>query len=243
MKHLFVVTYGRSGSTVLLNLLNAIDGYCIRGENQGVLKQLGIAASQTRKVAEEYKPKEPGVEHPWYGIDLADTDGFERALADAFVRYVLVPPANARVTGFKEIRYTPQRMSDEEFDQVIAFMLTAFDDARIVFNTRDWRQVAKSGWWAKLAPRKVRRIVGACDERFRRAHARYPERTFMIDHARFNGNPDGFSPLLQWLGETPDRERVRAVSETRLVHLVKPRKAGSLRRSLNRLTGRFGAGD
>ena len=168
----------------------------------------------------------------------ADCDALVAACLDSFGRLD---------SGFNNAGVFPRdllpihEMSDEEFDQVIAFMLTAFDDPRIVFNTRDWRQVSKSGWWAKQPPDEVRQIIEACDERFRRAHARYSDRTFMIDHADYNGNPDGFSPLLAWLGESLDEERVRGVSEKRLTHLVKPPKAGRLRRSLNRLTGWFRA--
>src|SRR5688572_1085508 len=33
--HLFIVTYGRSGSTLLQGVLNSIPGYLIRGENDG----------------------------------------------------------------------------------------------------------------------------------------------------------------------------------------------------------------
>ena len=39
----FVVTYGRSGSTLLQNVLNTIPGYCIRGENANTLAHLAKA--------------------------------------------------------------------------------------------------------------------------------------------------------------------------------------------------------
>lgn len=242
MKHLFVVTYGRSGSTILLNLLNTIDGYCIRGENLGVMDHLGAATKTLRSAVAQYGNSERSAHDPWHGIDRADASGFERALADAFVRFVLVPPADARVVGFKEIRYSSDWLSEEEFENAIDLLMNAFDDPRIVFNTRDWHQVANSGWWTKRPQGEVRQIVMTTDERFRRAHARYPEQTFMIDHAEFDGNPDGFSPLLAWLGEAPDKDRVRAVSETRLVHMSKARKVGRLRRTLGRLTGWLGGG-
>ena len=45
MQYLFVITYGRSGSTVLLNLLNAIEGYTIRGENCGIVSHLARTVS------------------------------------------------------------------------------------------------------------------------------------------------------------------------------------------------------
>ena len=51
-RHLFVITYGRSGSTLLQGLLNSIDGMLIRGENNNVvvnLFQAHAALSLTKK--------------------------------------------------------------------------------------------------------------------------------------------------------------------------------------------------
>ena len=38
--HVFVMTYGRSGSTLLMGLLNSIPGYLIRGENRHAMRHL-----------------------------------------------------------------------------------------------------------------------------------------------------------------------------------------------------------
>ena len=38
--YVFVMTYGRSGSTLLMGLLNTIPGYLIRGENDDALRFL-----------------------------------------------------------------------------------------------------------------------------------------------------------------------------------------------------------
>src|SRR6056297_391020 len=39
-KSVFVVTYGRSGSTLVQNLLNGLPGACVRGENENLLAPL-----------------------------------------------------------------------------------------------------------------------------------------------------------------------------------------------------------
>lgn len=49
--YLFVVTYGRSGSTLVQGLLNSIPGYLIRGENRGVLYRLYQYHSRSRRRA------------------------------------------------------------------------------------------------------------------------------------------------------------------------------------------------
>ena len=38
--YVFVMTYGRSGSTLLMGLLNTIPGYLVRGENDDALRYL-----------------------------------------------------------------------------------------------------------------------------------------------------------------------------------------------------------
>ena len=48
-KTVFVVTYGRSGSTVLQNMLNALPGHILRGENANLLAPLVRAWQDLRQ--------------------------------------------------------------------------------------------------------------------------------------------------------------------------------------------------
>lgn len=219
--HVFVVTYGRSGSTLLTRLLNEIDGYCIRGENGGVIRTLANSfrvLDTTWQFAGEY---EDGEESPWFGFRQVDPDQWRQRLARDFVDVILKPPPGTRVTGFKEVRYTSEEMDDSLFAATMDFLASAFANSRIIFNTRDGTEVAKSGWWAdEYVPAHVHEIVATADRRFREAHARLgPERSFMIDYAQYNGNPNGFLPLLEWLGEDLPRDRVEAINAERLTHM------------------------
>ena len=50
--YIFIVTYGRSGSTLLQGILNSIPGYLVRGENRQALRHLyafHTAAVQERR--------------------------------------------------------------------------------------------------------------------------------------------------------------------------------------------------
>ena len=40
MDHVFVMTYGRSGSTLLMGILNSIPGWLLRGENRHAMRHL-----------------------------------------------------------------------------------------------------------------------------------------------------------------------------------------------------------
>ena len=135
---------------------------------------------------------------------------------------VLIPPAGTRVTGFKEIRYMPYHLDDKAFDQTMDFMASSFPDARILFNTRDGSEVCKSGMWTdkqRFNPRDVKRWVVEADKRFHRWNEKLGDRAFLIDYAQFNRKPEGFYPLIEWLGEDLSPERVKEISTQRLKHV------------------------
>lgn len=204
-----------------MRLLNQIDGYCIRGENGGVIRTLAnsdrILAS-AMQIAGDIEDHE---QSPWYGFSQVDPTEWSRRIAREFVDLILNPPPGTRVSGFKEIRYTPEDMSDALFTATIDFLALAFENSRILFNTRDAAEVARSGWWARnYDPAHVKEIVATCDRRFREAQSRLgPERSFLIDYSQYNRNPAGFLPLLDWLGEKVPANVLQAISSEPLTHL------------------------
>lgn len=242
MQHLFVVSYGRSGSTLVARLLNEIDGYCIRGENGGVIRTLANSHRILNLTSELIGRAVRDESSPWFGFDRVDPTEWRSKLAQTFVDTILKPPRGTRVTGFKEIRYTPEDMDDGLFMATMDFLALAFENSRIIFNTRDWAEVARSAWWASdYEPAHVQAIVAACDQRFREARARLgPERSFMIDYGQYSGNPSGFLPLLDWLGEELAWERVQHVCSEPLLHLNErpSTRSGRLRRWIAAMTSR-----
>ncbi|MDV7142304.1 sulfotransferase [Tropicimonas sp. TH_r6] len=220
MKHVFIVTFGRTGSTALLKALNAIDGAFIRGQNGALLCSLAEAAET---LADKHRERSGNrarlTGNPWYGIGEARPDAFADALAENFVSHVLRPPEGTRITGFKEINYTDETLSDRAFEAVIRFMLTRFEDPRIIFLTRDPADASQSGWWQDRDRDVVIDVLEMTIERFQRAHAAHPDRSFLIDHAQFDRSPAGLVPLLDWLGETLPETVLADALEERLLHL------------------------
>ena len=217
--HVFIVTYGRSGSTLLQNQLNHIDGYCIRGENYNALAHLarawdavatGEAMHGQRASGEATAPC-----HPWYGAEEVDPDELGRALAEGFVRTVLRPPAGTRVAGFKEIRF---HLAGAHLEAYIRFLTRFFPGARFVFNTRDHAAVARSGWWAQMDPDKVRRQLEAAEEGFAKMRALLGERAIALHYDDYVARAEALEPLFDFLGEPFDAARVRTITERRLTH-------------------------
>lgn len=233
MRHLFVVTYGRSGSTVLQNVLNTIPGYCIRGENGGMVTSLVDGCLALERARSGLRRADRTQRDPWFGIQEADPDAFRKGLADLFVQTVLRPPPDCRTIGFKEVRYTPDNLGDDLFGEVTDFLLSKFEDARIVFNTRDAAEVAHSGWWAKRPADKVIPLIEHTNMRFAEAHARNPDSTFLIDYADYDGQPEGLVRLLDWLGEKLPPDQLARATNDRLTHMQPA--AAKLRGRISRL--------
>jgi len=218
--HLFIVTYGRSGSTLLQNLLNSLDGYCIRGENNAALMHLcqtwaAVAHNEVMR-GQRTEGTPTGPDHPWYGAELVDPGAFGRALAHSFTREVLRPPAGTRVAGFKEIRF---RMFRPHLEHYAGFVTRFFPGARFIFNTRDHAAVARSGWWAQMDPQAVRDELEGAEEGFARMRAVLdPDRYIEMHYDDYAGRPEALRGLFDWLGEPFDAGHVARVIDRRLDH-------------------------
>ena len=143
MDHVFVMTYGRSGSTLLMGILNSIPGWLLRGENRHAMRHLyefhrsGLAEKARVDPVRASQPT-----HPWFGIEAFPEDvslAHIRALAEATL---LRPEPDTRVTGYKEIRWY-----DDDLPDYLDFLRQVFPGARFVLNTRNLEDVAASNYW------------------------------------------------------------------------------------------------
>jgi hypothetical protein len=221
--YVFIVTYGRSGSTLLQNVLNSIDGYCIRGENNNSLFHLARAweaIDQSEPIRGMRHKKERSEQtHPWYGAELIESRNYARSLANVFVREVLNPPVGTRVAGFKEIRF---HINGPHFRTHLNFIHDVFPNARFIFNTRSHAAVEKSGWWAEMDPAKVRETLSWAEQLFMRYLEEYPERGIHMHYDDYAGEPQALERLFDFLGERYDAPMVRRIMDTRLTHLKTP---------------------
>lgn len=208
---LFVVTYGRSGSTLLTGLLNALPGYCIRGENYATLVPLFRAVKRLDRAHAEFGGRPTTPTDPWYGAELTAPDLLAAGCADAFLRAVLAPPRGTRCVGFKEIRYSTQELPGDELAGFLDYLASAFPGAAVVFNVRDHDSTARSGWWGRQRPDEVKQRLRQTEAGMR-AYARvHPHRTFVFSYDMLMQEPDYFAELCGFLGELYDGERTRAV--------------------------------
>lgn len=212
---MFIVTYGRSGSTLLQRLLQTIPGACIRGENNGVLLHLFIAWKKLTLAKREYGKKHTFPDQPWWGIDRAKDDAFGRRMAVSFIDTVLRPPAGTTVLGFKEIRY---HEAGQDLPQFLEFLKHSFPDPKFVFLTRNLDEVTKSGWWAKRDQNQVRQSLSKAEEAFRDFAKTNEAVSFSLTFEDIVRKDARVLQLFEFLGASLDDAAIEGVLSQRLLH-------------------------
>lgn len=213
---IFIVTYGRSGSTLLQSILQSIPGAHITGENDNLIMILWTAYKKANGAKNAWGPKGgEKLTNPWYGTHNYRPNYFANRLIDAFVDEIIRPNTDCTWFGFKEIRY-------EEFGDdlplVLDFMARTFKNSYFVFNTRNAESVAKSGWWKNKNPEEVKEMVHTQDSRFEKYANNHPENSFKISYDSLISNPLAIKPFFEMVNEIFDLSEIEKILNNKLNH-------------------------
>lgn len=144
---------GRSGSTLLLRHLNAIDGYHLMGENGGAIRGLlnfyyGIKKSNVERTS--------GEEH--YRMAWANSFDYNLIISNIYDIFKdLFWNPQKRVFGFKEVSFG--------YDDYITFedemnsIKELFPNLKIIFLTRNIEELLQSAWWAESGDFAKQRLL------------------------------------------------------------------------------------
>jgi hypothetical protein len=219
MKHIFVVTYGRSGSTLLMRVLNSIEGCDIKGENSNSLYWL-YRSYKSVNDSKSYVTNEMDTsDHPWYGASSIDPKSYAKKLVNVFVNEILHPLPGTRITGFKEIRYIG--LEKVELFSYLDFMYDMFEDSYFIFNTRNLDDVAKSAWWKRQPKEQVKAKLKKFENNIMEYHQMHPESSYIVHYDDYKGNPEYFRDLFTFLEEDFDFETVKSIMDQQLNHCKK----------------------
>jgi len=230
--YVFVVTYGRSGSTLTQSLLNSIPGYCIRGENGNIpyffSRAIDFVTNNNMyswrredkgKDASEIRPYLKNIIgmpfDPWAGAECVDPEDFQRSLMNLFVEKVLQPEEGCRVAGFKEIRF---HEDPGFFKKYLNTIRDTFPNARFLFQTRNLESVSKSSWWSKQPKEKVVQMLRNAERLYREYSVENPEITFTIEYEKYSEGPEYVASIFDFLGEPHDQDKIAAVLNRSLKH-------------------------
>ncbi|MCM2563599.1 sulfotransferase [Lutimaribacter sp. EGI FJ00015] len=213
---IFIVTYGRSGSTLLQTVLQSIPDAHICGENDNLIMPIWQANRKAHGAKRAWGKKSGDKkERPWYGTNNFRPRRFANRMIDTFVDDILRPPSTASWIGFKEIRYSQY---GDDLPLVLDFMAQSFKNPYFIFNTRKPESVAQSGWWRNHDPEKVMQMVRRQDERFAQYSKARPDNTFIASYEELTADFKCLEPMFEMLGEEFDASKIKGVLNVRLKH-------------------------
>src|SRR5580698_183513 len=139
MKFVLILGQGRSGSTLVMRLLNLCSGVLISGENERAFDHL-IAFVQTMKECNQHRNS------PFHKIAWAAPCN-DVQIKDALQGVVCKLYYGKEIAGFKEIRYgcSSYDLLEKDLDN-LAYLMPGL---KIILNLRDTKSCMNSGWWAK----------------------------------------------------------------------------------------------
>jgi hypothetical protein len=219
----FVVTYGRSGSTLLQGLLNALPRTVVRGENGFYVIELFRATRRATEFAQQHRRH--GVRNTtsaFFGLGTVRRKPFVTGVRRIMVPMLLGREDRSEVErlGFKEVLW--HEVTAEETEPFFDWFDDVFPGARYILHTRDREALLSSGFWrhedAESVFEKVDRVVEIHDF-LRRTR---PDRVLDTTYERFIGDQETKDAQLRELatfvtGGCDDEllDRLRAVLETR----------------------------
>lgn len=230
---ILIVTYGRSGSTLLMGVLNAIPGVQLRGENMNFCFGLFEAYKSlvaTKSVLAE-RAQDPT--QPFYGADHFDENAF---FSDArnLLRRQLLPEElqGSQCWGFKEIRYLQNGLRTTEGYELrpyLDFLARLLPEPAFVFLTRDHEAVAASAFWKRIE-KDATIVQMEIFEREAREWSRERADSFWIDYADMVQRDATLEALFKFLGAEYDDRRIAQVMSREHSYGGKPGNLAKARR-------------
>lgn len=220
LRYVTVVTYGRTGSTVLQAALNALPGVLVRGENYSALRGLNAYVQAIAETADRHHAGKPT--HPWFGSARLDPAAVVADLRAHVLSTVLRPRADTRWIGFKEVRYEPGHF--RTYDDLLNYLLfldKLFPGIGYLVNVRDPEDAARSGWWP--GNDNAHEVLTTTRDWLVEATADLSAilgtgRAVLVDYDDWNGRPEVLAQAFARLGLPADDEAVRRAVGERLEH-------------------------
>lgn len=209
---ILIVTYGRSGSTLLQGILNAIPNVTIRGENNNFcwgLYEAWKAILQTREEFEKYKRTKQS-DSVCYGAAYMDPKRFEELALEVIKSQLdLSKYADDLTWGFKEVRYIDYL---DELPRFLNFMARVLPNLGIIFNTREHASVVRNWHCPEKNVKNLPNLLSKADRVFFE-YAEKNKNAFICRYERVILGKRGLSPLFDFLGTQPRIEDLIEVLE------------------------------
>lgn len=213
---ILIVTYGRSGSTLLQGLLNSNPNCVIRGENYNFCYHL-FNAYRSLCRAKDFDGELPS--SPWFGNALLNERLFlaqAKNLVYKFLNDDKIISENREMFcyGFKEIRYTKESIGND-LEEYLDFLSLIFPDVAFIFNTREHQEVVQSGWWAMRKQEDVFSELKETERNFENYINKNPNNTFHICYEDIIKKTYRLKKMYNFLGLLYEDSLINSVLEKR----------------------------
>lgn len=187
-RYVFVVTYGRSGSTLVQGLVNTLPRTLLRGENDLFVLPL------MRSLISVEQWKVDHAEHgayddtsAFYGLNALQPKVFLQSINDIVTQCLVgrFDPADYDVVGFKEVLW--HRIEPGEQAAFFDAMDRAFPSARYLLNTRDPDHAVRSGFWKKTDEDEARALIARVAEIQEFLRTSRPDRSLDVEYEVLTG--------------------------------------------------------
>jgi len=223
---LFIMAHGRSGSTLLLRILNTLPGYNICGENWGAFAGLSnfyaniLKTKNSKELIGEKEYLENSVKPSWYNVfDIESVNCDLRVL----IKNMYNPRDEFRVWGFKEIRFG-LNVDYENFNRQLEFLKNLFPTTKFIFNVRSIDELVASmsnhawiqqdNWWDN--PQRASKLLLAQKDHFEKFHQANPDYSYLISYEDVLAKNDRFYDLFKFLEIDYNFEQIQSITEVRL---------------------------
>lgn len=95
--YVFILTYGRSGSTLLMSIINSSPECIVRGENGGALYALFESYRRIKEGQIGREMTSQRATSPWWGIAEVSLDEYARDLGQTLTRHIIRPSSEHRI--------------------------------------------------------------------------------------------------------------------------------------------------
>ena len=159
-RFVFVVTYGRSGSTLTQGMLNTMPRTLIRGENGFYILPLFRSYAVFSEFLERFgKPHADRITSAFYGLRESDPEDYAASVRGLVQRQLLgpVPVTDVDRLGFKEVLW--HRIPERDWAAMFDFLDQAFEEPLYVLNQRDVAMASTSGFWRRKPDAAIKQIT------------------------------------------------------------------------------------
>ena len=157
---IIIVTYGRSGSTLLQGLLNAVPEILVKGENMNYFYHIFKSHKHLCNAASQFGGRSSNPTNPWFGINSWNETKILNHYREIAKDLILGPEISnprspIKCYGFKEIRFF--NVPIDELEDYLDFLTKIFPNPCFLFNSRNLDNVVKSEWWKKKDESELRK--------------------------------------------------------------------------------------